>query len=573
VSQAIRQHYDMFRTMSRYANTLCENGELGKMTELSLEQVRAELRQTVKAADEDEPGDDEVDAKLVDSLSNFCMYLLENWNGISVSETQLSVVAGHSEDGTKTSITDELYTANGDFDGPHCKIKSGMSIILKPLLEKVDKNNSIRKNEQVLSIIKLENGSIEVKTSSGTVVEAKACVSTIPLGCLQATADKLFDPKLSDAKMEAIGSMWSGSYKKVFLTFDRIFWPKDVPFIGLILNSTTNHVEKQNNTVLPGKSLLVTNLYAIRGIPSMEVVLCGDLGKWAYQKSDETCHITRWEEDPFTRGSYSTFRLGTKDCHVDDLRAAEWYGRLFFAGESTEEEHMGSVHAALMSGNRAAREVLDYLSKKTLPELTDPVESDSDEAAGHSKRKGEYATDGSKEGTSPSLSKRRKTSSGAGLDTQYVECLCTTSATVRKKPAWAILEQGDDAVITDMMDQFQKCATPETKLCLESSSLASICSTVQHIQQRDQWSCGFRNLQMMLSAIIPHVPSNHAMFQQIPRLYFNFNVTWKTPGKKALTQKELVIMGIEWLVVKAILQRLVLLRWRISRGIWGLTLQ
>ena len=32
---------------------------------------------------------------------------------------------------------------------------------------------------------------------------------------------------------------------------------------------------------------------------------------------------------------------------------------------------------------------------------------------------------------------------------------------------------------------------------------------VVHIQQKDQWSCGYRNLQMLLSAILPNVPSHH----------------------------------------------------------------
>jgi Peptidase family C78 len=39
-------------------------------------------------------------------------------------------------------------------------------------------------------------------------------------------------------------------------------------------------------------------------------------------------------------------------------------------------------------------------------------------------------------------------------------------------------------------------------------------STVQHIQQTDQWSCGIRNLQMMLSAMLPHLSSSHTIFQQ-----------------------------------------------------------
>lgn len=33
-----------------------------------------------------------------------------------------------------------------------------------------------------------------------------------------------------------------------------------------------------------------------------------------------------------------------------------------------------------------------------------------------------------------------------------------------------------------------------------------------HYQQSDKWSCGFRNLQMMLSALLPNFPANHPYF-------------------------------------------------------------
>ena len=72
-------------------------------------------------------------------------------------------------------------------------------------------------------------------------------------------------------------------------------------------------------------------------------------------------HVTRWEEDIHTRGSYSTFHLGTTDQHVDVLQSSEWDGRLLFAGEATEIDHMGSVHGALISGKRAAADVLGLL--------------------------------------------------------------------------------------------------------------------------------------------------------------------------------------------------------------------
>ena len=88
----------------------------------------------------------------------------------------------------------------------------------------------------------------------------------------------------------------------------------------------------------------------------------------------------------------------------------------------------------------------------------------------------------------------------------------------RKKRVLAVLDPGDIAVVTDdMLERFKEYASATTTLCLETSLSVPASSTLQHIQQRDNWSCGFRNLQMILSAIIPHVPGNHSMFQRIPK--------------------------------------------------------
>jgi hypothetical protein len=87
------------------------------------------------------------------------------------------------------------------------------------------------------------------------------------------------------------------------------------------------------------------------------------------------------------------------------------------------------------------------------------------------------------------------------------------------------LETGDNGIVTyGILEKIVKqphCGLSRVKTCLQNSTTAppttTTMSTLQHIQQNDKWSCGYRNLQMMLSAIIPHLPSNHIVFQRIPR--------------------------------------------------------
>jgi len=67
-------------------------------------------------------------------------------------------------------------------------------------------------------------------------------------------------------------------------------------------------------------------------------------------------HFHNWQRDPFTRGAYGYVPVAG----LDDQRALSQpiNGTLFFAGEATSIGHIGTVHGAIMSGQRAATEIL-----------------------------------------------------------------------------------------------------------------------------------------------------------------------------------------------------------------------
>ena len=377
---------------------------------------------------------EENDRVLVNLLASFYLFLIENWNGASMKDTSVEQLVElflpeqqdnsdkeevdvdeysyehkkeeeekkeRGRNGVTFMDIDKHHDGAGDFFGPHCKVREGMITVLEPLIKIIERHQNddgddhsiIRLKEEVISIVDKKNH-VRIEMASGKIIEAKCCVCTIPLGCLQHVIAKtdmsFFQPRLCDDKINAINSIWSGSYRKVFLTFDHIFWPKEPPMIGLIRNKPRRRRQQPDRSskltsVLPGCHLLLNNLWARNNIPCIEAILCGNLGVWCFEKSNEiiqqaviefleasmglndlssSCtdfHVTRWEEDIHTRGSYSTFHLGTTDQHVDVLQSSEWDGRLLFAGEATEIDHMGSVHGALISGKRAAADVLSLL--------------------------------------------------------------------------------------------------------------------------------------------------------------------------------------------------------------------
>jgi monoamine oxidase len=67
-----------------------------------------------------------------------------------------------------------------------------------------------------------------------------------------------------------------------------------------------------------------------------------------------------WEHDPFARGAYSYARVGGAE--AARRFAQPIAGTLFFAGEATDREgRTGTVHGAITTGRRAARQVLREL--------------------------------------------------------------------------------------------------------------------------------------------------------------------------------------------------------------------
>lgn len=67
------------------------------------------------------------------------------------------------------------------------------------------------------------------------------------------------------------------------------------------------------------------------------------------------------------------------------------------------------------------------------------------------------------------------------------------------------------------MDLLKQRRFPNTVTCLES--IGSVSSenqqlTLRHIQQNDKFSCGYRNMQMMLTAVAPLLPQLHSFFER-----------------------------------------------------------
>lgn len=71
--------------------------------------------------------------------------------------------------------------------------------------------------------------------------------------------------------------------------------------------------------------------------------------------------VTRWDTDEWALGSYSALPPGTPYWVREELGKAVIKGRILLAGEYTATDYASTVHGAYLSGERAARRLLDQI--------------------------------------------------------------------------------------------------------------------------------------------------------------------------------------------------------------------
>jgi polyamine oxidase len=226
----------------------------------------------------------------------------------------------------------------------------------------------IRLSEPI-SAINYSGSMVTVTTNSGM----HACdhvIVTVPIGVLKANTIT-FTPALPAVKQGAIARLGSGLLNKCILEFapGTQFWPSDRMVLG-----TSSPVRGAFSTFL--------NLQHLTGKPVLMGWLVGDAAAeregWndaaiaaeamarlratvsASAPDPISVHITRWGQDPYARGSYSTFTNTTQLSDRLKLREPVAGNKLLFAGEATLDTGFAQVPGAYTSGKREADRLIAH---------------------------------------------------------------------------------------------------------------------------------------------------------------------------------------------------------------------
>jgi len=238
----------------------------------------------------------------------------------------------------------------------------------RPLAERVrlrTRVNTIRHSQSGLQI------GAEGEDKQPMEFGAKRVVVTVPLGVLK-TGDIIFDQPLPENKRQAINAVAFGNAMVVLLRLhganlvERLgdfsfLWGEGPtsfhrPYVATkdpphILQAFTVGREAQRRAPLSDREIVDTTMNELRSILPDGV----DPGE------AEAFVIERWIDNPFVKGGYSFL---PKEATLEHRRAlaAPVDDVLFFAGEATNTEgESGTVHGAIDTGYRAAKEVMQSL--------------------------------------------------------------------------------------------------------------------------------------------------------------------------------------------------------------------
>lgn len=303
-----------------------------------------------------------VDVSLADALA-----AAPEWRSLSATErADLAFYITGTYESEWGASADRLSAHTLDdgavFPGPDLILPQGYSRIVEFLAKGIN----VRTGTAV-DRIRLQSTGVVVQTTDRELL-ADAVVVTVPLGVLKA-GKIVVDPGLPDRMQTALDRLEMGVLSKSFFRFSDPFWPVDVDWheyvgtepgrwsqwlslakagapvlLGFNAGESARAIEAADpQDVMTQATVVLREMFGPKTPPPRDVL------------------TSSWSTDLWSMGSYSVNSVGSSA--EDRAALAEPVGtRLFWAGEATDVAYHSTVHGAVLSGRRAARQVLEALT-------------------------------------------------------------------------------------------------------------------------------------------------------------------------------------------------------------------
>mmetsp|Transcript_29404 Transcript_29404/g.67710 ORF Transcript_29404/g.67710 Transcript_29404/m.67710 type:complete len:494 (-) Transcript_29404:22-1503(-) len=292
-------------------------------------------------------------------------------------ENSIAEYADQDYAATWTELSSTYWDADEEVGGDHCLWKDGFSQVASTLAA----GTSVELDAAVTKIC-YQSGwgqsPVVVECSDGRKFEADHCICTLPLGVLKHEHAALFDPPLPKEKAEAIRRLGVGCMEKLAMRFETCFWDakKQLLYRVPTCRARMAPTAYESPIWVNLKPVVDSNVLVAYFVTEVGRETCKltveqleattlDLLKSMYGAAavDEARLLevkrTNWDTDKWTYGCYSFQAVGSTP--EDRVHLTEPCGHVHFAGEATDQKYPATVHGALLSGRRAALEIMAFV--------------------------------------------------------------------------------------------------------------------------------------------------------------------------------------------------------------------
>ncbi|MFN2570221.1 MAG: flavin monoamine oxidase family protein [Gemmatimonadales bacterium] len=272
-------------------------------------------------------------------------------------------------------------------EGKQFRIANGNDALMKWLRDGLDPERTEVRLSTIAQSVAWKRGRVRVACCGGdrsplTTLRARCVIVALPHAILKAGM-VVFDPALP-GKHRALAGIETGQIFKIALRFREAFWENaeflrerrvQKSYAGRGMHFLHAHGVEVPTwwTTLPVRSSILTGWLGGVGAEQLlaeepqsrlerSLVALSDILAVPRRELEEQLDASAshdWRADPFARGAYSYIGVGGMGAPRALARPVDH--TLFFAGEATQGDQIGTVAGALTSGRRAAREVLRVL--------------------------------------------------------------------------------------------------------------------------------------------------------------------------------------------------------------------
>lgn len=294
------------------------------------------------------------------------------YSSTAVDQACKFVEGFHAADSERVSVEWLLQTVNAEeqIDGEHSfRVAEGYDHLVEAVQSQIDPERCELRTCTEVKEVDWLGDSVTIVTSAGHISAPKAIV-TLPLAVLKAGKIS-FDPKLPHEKLDAMQYLETGPVIRVSLCFREKFWDDknetrnasflftDDPWFPTWWTSNpfpfpmlTGWAAGHHANALRGAGQDQIIEAALGSLASIMEICPRDLKTYL-----EVGFVHDWQADPYACGAYSYVTVGGRGAQRELAKPLN--NALYFAGEATHcQGHNGTVHGAMATGARAAKEIL-----------------------------------------------------------------------------------------------------------------------------------------------------------------------------------------------------------------------